>query len=195
MGPERARAATHRVLDRAESGGRPVGHVLVVGVCGGLDPDLPVGTLLRPEVVVDHATGARYRHDPPGGGPTSGGIVTTVDVAFDDDLSRALAAQGFTGVDMESAAVAGACEARGCRWSVHRCISDRYVDRLLDPRIVALTDGDGTVDVDAVVRLLADEPELGPRLQRLARDAEAAARTAAEDALAACRALDGAAPA
>lgn len=190
MGPARAREATDLVLDRAGPGGPPVEHVMVVGICGGLDLDVPVGTLLRPDAVVDHATGSRFRHTPPGDMPTSGGIVTTEGVAFDDDLSRALAAQGYTGVDMESSAVAGACEARGCPWTVHRCISDRYVDRLLDRRIVALTDADGDVDMEAVVRLLEDEPELGPKLQRLGRDAAEAARLAAEDALATCRALD-----
>ena len=200
MGPDRARKMTDRVLDldgldRDGRVGPPVDHVMVVGICGGLDPDIPVGTVLRPDVVVDHATGARFHHTPPGDGPTSGGIVTTEGVDFDDGLSRALAARGFTGVDMESAAVAGACEARGRPWTVHRCISDRYVDRLLDLRIVALTDADGDVDVDAVVRLLEDEPELGPRLERLGRDAAEAARLAAEDALAACVALDRADPA
>lgn len=192
MGPARARQVTELVLDQAGPTDRPVDHVLVVGICGGLDPDVSVGTVLRPEVVVDHATGSRFRHAPPGDEPTSGGIVTTEGVEFDDDLSRALAAQGFTGVDMESSAVAGACEARGRPWTVHRCISDRWVDGLLDPRIVACTDADGDVDVDAVVRLLEDEPELGPKLERLGHDAAEAARLAAEDALAACLALDSA---
>lgn len=190
MGPARAREATEELLDRDGSGGRPMDHVMVVGICGGLDPGLPVGTVLRPDVVVDYVTGARFDHTPPGDGPTSGGIVTTEGVAFDDDLSRVLAAQGFTGVDMESSAVAGACAVRGLPWSVHRCISDRYVDRLLDPRIVAFTDADGNVDVDAVVRLLDAEPEIGPKLERLGRDAADAARLAAEDALAACLVLD-----
>jgi adenosylhomocysteine nucleosidase len=190
MGPARARRETEQVLDRTGHGVDPVDHVMVVGICGGLDPGIPVGTVLRPEVVVDHTTGARFRHSPPGDGPTSGGIVTTEGVAFDDDLSRALAARGFTGVDMESSAVARACVARGRPWTVHRCISDRYVDRLLDPSIVALTDADGNVDVDAVVRLIDDDPTLGPKLDRLGRDAAEAARLAAEDALAACLLLD-----
>ena len=195
MGPAPARRETERALDRGGPGGPPVDHVMVVGICGGLDPDIPVGTVLRPDVVVDHATGARFRHTPPGDRPTSGGIVTTEAVTFDDDLSRSLAARGFTGVDMESAAVAGACVARGRPWTVHRCISDRYVDRLLDPRIVSLTDADGNVDVDALLRLLDEDPTLGPRLDRLGHDAAEAARLAAEDALAACVALDRAGPA
>ena len=191
-GPARARAVTDQVLDGSGSGDPPVGHVMVVGVCGGLDPALPVGTVLRPDVVVDYATGARFRHLPPGDGPTSGGIVTTEGGEFDDGLSRALAARGFTGVDMESSAVAGVCETRGVSWTVHRCISDRYVDGLLDERIVAFTDADGNVDVDAVVRLLEEDPDLGPRRERLGRDAAEAARLAAEDALAVCRLLDAA---
>jgi hypothetical protein len=57
---------------------------------------------------------------------------------------------------------------------------------------VAFTDADGNVDVDAVVRLLEEDPDLGPRLERLGRDAAEAARLAAEDALAVCRLLDAA---
>jgi len=46
--------------------------------------------------------------------------------------------------------------------------------------------------VDVVVRLLEEDPDLGPRLERLGRDAAEAARLAAEDALAVCRLLDAA---
>ena len=150
MGPARAGEQAFHLLDGSRPDVPHVDHVMVVGVCGGLDPDLPVGTVLHPDVVVDESTGAAYRHVPPGGWPAVGGIVTTAEVSFDVAHSRQLAAEGFLGVDMETSAVARACVARDRPWSVHRCISDRYVDGLLDPRIVALTDADGTVDIDAV---------------------------------------------
>jgi uridine phosphorylase len=163
---------------------------MVVGICGGLDPELPVGTVLSPERVVDVATGAAYRHHPPGDAPLVGTLVTSEEVTFDDDLSRRLADQGALGVDMETSAVAEACEALGCPWSVYRCISDRYVDGLLDARVVALTGTDGSVDLDALTRLLADDPALVPRLERLGNDAALAARLAAEAAVRGCLALD-----
>ena len=190
MGPAAARATTARLFDEAPAGTGPVDHVMVVGICGGLDPALEVGTVLTPELVVDLASGTTYRHRPPGDTPTSGSVVTTEHVSFDDDLSRRLAADGALGVDMESSAVAEVCEARGCQWSVHRCISDRYVDGLLDPRVVALIDDDGAIDLEALTRLLAEDPGLSPRLERLANDTALATRRAAEDAVRACLTFD-----
>jgi len=98
--------------------------------------------------------------------------------------------EGCLGVDMESSAVAEVCEAQGCPWSVYRCIGDRSFDGLLDHRIVALTRPDGSGDRVAIGRLLAAEPELAVRLERLSRDATTAARLAAEAAVRGCVALD-----
>ena len=42
---------------------------MIAGICGGLDPDLPVGALVNPEIVIDHTSGAAYRHTPPGTRP------------------------------------------------------------------------------------------------------------------------------
>src|SRR5690242_10633961 len=44
MGPALTRAALTRVLDTHEAGGTTIDHVMVAGICGGLDRDLPVGT-------------------------------------------------------------------------------------------------------------------------------------------------------
>ena len=189
MGPGPAGVAATRLLD-GSAAGTPVDHVMVVGICGGLDPGIDVGTVLFPEQVVDHATGSAYRPAPDTGEPRIGTLVTTAEIHFDADLSRRLLADGALGVDMETAAVARVCEERGRPWSVHRCISDRWVDGLLDPRVVALTDADGSIDFEAPGRLLADEPELLPHLERLGNDSVLAARRAAEDAARACRALD-----
>ena len=189
MGPEAAAAATTRLLDGSASTDAAVDHVMVVGICGGLDPGVEVGTVLRPEFVVDHASGATYRHASTTGAGRTGTLVTTAEVHFDPELSRRMLADGALGVDMESAAVARVCEGRGRPWSVHRCISDRWVDGLLDPRVVALTASDGSFDLDALGRLLADEPELLPRLERLGHDAVLAAQRAAEDAVRGCLAL------
>src|SRR6202012_3010470 len=73
MGPATTRAALTKLLDS----GAPVDHVMIAGICGGLDADLEVGTLINPETVVDHTSGASFRHSPPGGVPTAGKLVTT----------------------------------------------------------------------------------------------------------------------
>jgi hypothetical protein len=91
---------------------------------------------------------------------------------------------------MESSAVAEVCEARGCPWSVYRSIGDRIFDGLLDERIVAATNPDGSGDMAAIGRLLAAEPALAQRLERLSQDTTRAARLAAEAAVRGCLALD-----
>src|ERR1700722_278272 len=49
MGPPLTRAATSRLFDPPRPGHVPVQHVMIAGICGGLDPDLPVGSLINPE--------------------------------------------------------------------------------------------------------------------------------------------------
>lgn len=190
MGPPLTRAATSRLFDEREPGHVPVDHVMIAGVCGGLDPDVDVGTLINPEVVIDHSSGMAYRHDPPGDTLRAGKLVTTEGVSFDRALSQRFWDDGCIGVDMESSAVAEVCQERGCPWSVYRCISDRAVDGLLDERIVALTNPDGSPNAAELDRLIAAEPELLDRLMRLANDTTLAARLAAEAALRGCLALD-----
>ncbi len=85
--------------------------------------------------------------------------------------------------------MAEVCEAHGCAWSVYRCISDRHFDGLLDERVVAMTNPDGSANLAEVERLMAADPELGGRLERLARDTTRAARLAAEAARRGCLAL------
>jgi len=190
MGPPLTRAATSRLFDQTVPGHLPVDHVMIAGICGGLDPDLEVGTLINPEILIDHRSGATYRHSPPGGAPLAGKLVTTEGVSLDHDLSRRFFQDGCVGVDMESSAVAEVCEARGCAWSVYRCIGDRYFDGLLDERIVGLSLPDGSGNLAEIQRLLASEPELATKLERLGHDSSLAARLAAEAAVRGCLALD-----
>ena len=190
MGPPATRTATARLFDTTAPGHEPVDHVMIAGICGGLDPDVEVGTLVHPEVVVDHTSGTAYHHRPPGDTPLFGKLVTTEGVNLDLDDTRRLFEDGFVAVDMESAAVAEVCEANGCPWSVYRCISDRPFDGLLDDRIVAATNPDGSGNAEELQRLLAEDPGLVTRLEQLARDCTTAARLAAEAAVAGCLALD-----
>jgi nucleoside phosphorylase len=190
MGPSVTRAATSRLFDTAEPGYVPVDHVMIAGICGGLDPGLEVGTMINPEILVEHSTGATYRHHPPGDAPQSGKLITTEDVSLDVEQSLRFFEDGCVAVDMESSAVAEVCEAQGCPWSVYRCIGDRHFDGLLDERIIALTNQDGSGDFAAIQRLIAAEPDLGAKLERLTHDSALAARLAAEAAVSGCLALD-----
>jgi adenosylhomocysteine nucleosidase len=190
MGPPLSRVATTRLFDETDPDFAPVDHVMIAGICGGLDPDVAVGTLINPEFIIENSTGVSYRHRPPGDAPVAGALMTMENATVDHDLSRRFFEEGCLAVDMESSAVAEVCEARGCPWSVYRCIGDRYFDGLLDERIVAATNPDGSGDTDRITQLIAAEPELAVKLRQLARDTTMAAGRAAEAAVRGCLALD-----
>jgi adenosylhomocysteine nucleosidase len=189
MGPTLTRAATSQLFSGSFPG-PPVDHVMISGICGGLDPDLPVGTLINPEFVIEFASGAIHRHTPPGDAPQAGKLVTTENATLDVDLSRRFFEDGCVGVDMETSAVAEVCESYGCPWSAYRCIGDRYFDGLLDRSIVDATNPDGSGNGAEIKRLIDSDPSLAERLERLSRDTALAARLAAEAALRGCIALD-----
>ncbi len=191
MGPSLTRKATARLLDESGHDRKLVDHVMVAGICGGLDPKLPVGTLINPEFIVEFASGATYRHTPPGDEPLVGKLVTTENATLDVSRSKQFFEEGFIGVDMESSAVAEVCDAHFCPWSVYRCIGDRYFDGLLDQRLLDATNPDGSGNPAEIKRLLAAEPELAAKLKQLSRDTALAARLAAEAAARGCIALDG----
>jgi nucleoside phosphorylase len=191
MGPRRTRLAMSRLFEDGGSDRRAIDHVMIAGICGGLDPDLAVGTLINPEFIIEHTSGVSYGHSPPGDVPRAGTLMTTEGATLDHEMSRRFFEKGCIGVDMESSAVAEVCEAHGCPWSVYRCIGDRYFDGLLDPRIVAATNPDGSGNMAEIGRLIEAEPELATKLERLAHDSALAARLAAEAAVRGCLALDG----
>jgi adenosylhomocysteine nucleosidase len=190
MGPPATRDALHRML--GEGDGAHIDHVMIAGICGGLDPDVPVGTVINPEVVVDHSTGSSYRHAPPGDEPQSGKLVTTEQATLDPELSRRFFDDGCIAVDMETAAVAEVCEAEDRPWSVYRCIGDRIFDGLLDDRVLTMTNPDGSGNPEEMRRLLAEDPSLADKLTQLAHDTSRAAQLAAEAAVRGCLTLDGA---
>ncbi len=190
MGPTLTRVAAARLFDETVPDHVPVDHVMIAGICGGLDPDIEVGTLINPEFIIEYATGATYLHTPPGDVPRAGKLMTTENATLDSGLSQRFRDEGCLGVDMESSAVAEVCEAQGCPWSVYRCIGDRFFDGLLDQRIVAATNPDGSGNMAEIGRLIAAEPELAVKLERLSRDTTLAARMAAEAAVRGCAALD-----
>ena len=189
MGPPATRVATNRLFDDTDEY-ESVEHVMIAGICGGLDPRVDVGTLINPEVVVDFTSGTSYNHAPPGNAPRRGKLVTTEGVTLDSGLSNRLLGSGFIAVDMETSAVAEVCEARGCPWSVYRCIGDRHFDGLLDERIISATNPDGSGDMAQVERLIAADPGIVSKLEQLHRDSTMAARRAAEAAFEACSLLD-----
>jgi len=184
IGPAAGARAAERVLASVE-----VDHVVVVGIAGGIGPSVAIGDLVVPEEVVDLATGARYRPSPLGPVAPRGTLVTSDGLLVDRAEIDRLEKSGVIAIDMESAAIAGVCQARGIPCSVFRAISDRADDGSVDEAIFGLTRPDGRADWPAVVRFLLTRPGRIPQLVRLARGMGLATDTAAAAAVSAIAGL------
>ncbi len=177
----------------ADAAGRILEHevdwVMVVGIAGGVDVSVPIGTVIVPEVVIDRATERQFRPAIAGSIVPSGTLSCGDELITGPDELNAMAARGVVAVDMETAAVAAVCEAAGCPWSVFRGISDYAGEGLVDDAIFAMTRPDGTADPDVIARYLEENPERREVLVRLAHDTHLATEAAATAAIDACAAL------
>lgn len=169
----------------------PVDHLIVVGIAGGVDPEQPIGARIAPALVVDAATGRTYRPAPLGAETPRGTLLTSDRLVTDPAEAAALRRDGVVGLDMETAAIAAVCEARGCAWSVSRAISDRVTDATTDPALLALAGPDGSGNARALLRYVLARPTRIAGLARLARGTIRAANAAAEAAIEACERWPG----
>lgn len=174
MGPDLARPGVTALLDAF-----PVGQVVVVGITGAVDNDTPIGTLVRPAVVVDGATGTEYIPESPG----EGKLWTTAELISDLSAVAQLREQGVVALDMETAAVAEVCEQRGIPWSVFRVISDRASDGSVDDEVFHMSNQDGSPNWRAVTQFFLRHPGRIPAMARLARGAQMATDKAARAAI------------
>lgn len=181
MGTRLADAGVRRLLDAVTPS-----RVVVVGITGAVDDETPIGHLVRPERVIDHATGREHRHQALGTGAAAGALWTT-DVITPASELPALRARGVVALDMETAAVALACEERGVPWTVFRAVSDRATDGTVTDEVFHLSHQDGTADPRAVLRFVLRHPGRIPGLMRMGRDATLAANRAAEAAVVAVK--------
>ena len=181
LGTELARVGTERLLDAL-----PVTRVVVVGITGALANEPPIGTLIRPEVVVNSATGAEHRPAPFGEQSPHGRMWTTDVLITDPEVLVGLRNRGVVALDMETAAIAAVCEARGIPWCVFRVISDRAGDGTVDEEVFHLSNQDGTPNREAIASYFARHPERLPLMTRIAQDVKRATETAAEAAISAC---------
>ena len=179
MGPALARDATRRALAAG-----PFDHVMVIGIAGGLDPELPVGSLMVPSRVQLYPDGPEYRTHPVGAREATGGLMTTDGLFDDGGVWRPILERGFGAVDMEAAGVAEVCEGAGVEWSVYRGISDRPDEHIVDQAVFSLSKPDGSADPVALAKYLARDPRRAKALAHLNRCMQAAAKAAADAAFA-----------
>jgi nucleoside phosphorylase len=183
MGMPAGAAAAQRILELG------VDWVMVVGVAGGVDHTVPIGSVVVPEVVLDRDTGATFRPSPSGDIEPRGVLSCSNELFTAADGLAEMERQGVIAVDMETAAVAAVCEKAGTPWSVFRGISDYADSGLVDDALFAMTRPDGTADPDVIGRYLEQHPERLEGLAQLAHDSELATEAAAAAAVRACATL------
>jgi adenosylhomocysteine nucleosidase len=179
MGPALAREATHKAL-----AANTFDHVMVIGIAGGLDPDLPVGSLMVPSRVQLYPEGPEYRTHPIPPRVANGSLMTTDGLFDGDEVWRPILERGFGAVDMEAAGVAEVCEDAGVAWSIYRGISDRPDEHIVDQAVFSLSKPDGSADPVAVAKYLARDPRRAKALAHLNRCMQDAATLAADAAFA-----------
>jgi nucleoside phosphorylase len=182
MGPTLARLGLDRLFQAVD-----IGRVVVVGITGAVDDDTPIGTVVLPEEVIDGSTGTAYRPHPLGGADHAGIMWTTDELITDPARIAWLRAQGVVALDMETAAIGAACDARGLPWSVVRVVSDRAHDGSVDQDVFAMSNQDGTPNPRAVLSHVMRHPNRLPTLARMGRQARAATHLAADRAVDAVR--------
>ena len=148
IGRDRARRCAELVLETSTPS-----LVIAAGFCGALIPTLQVGDIV-----------------------TSPRILTVDRLVSDPAEKRRLATQADA-VDMESAAIADVCAAKGIAFLAVRAVSDTS-DTALSPELVGLMSG-GNVSIWKAMRALVNKPALLPELLRLGHDTKLAARNLA----------------
>jgi adenosylhomocysteine nucleosidase len=151
VGRERARRTIEEVLREPLPG-----RVIAAGFCGALVPSLRVGDVVQSPRIV------------------------TVDHLIADPAEKHRLAELYSAdaVDMESAAIAEACGAKGVPFLAVRAVSDAS-DTALSPQLVKLFAG-GNVSVWRACVALLRKPSLLGEFRRLARDTKLAAHKLAE---------------
>ena len=132
----------------------PEGPLISFGLCGALVDDLPVGTLVVANRVVDEAGKTLWEGEPLN---VDGGRIVTVCggssvVDAPDERARLAAATGGCVVDLESAPLARSGRLQG----VVRVISDASKDRV--GRLAGAAGADGSVSCAALAAAVAQEP-------------------------------------
>jgi adenosylhomocysteine nucleosidase len=179
IGPPSAGKAARRALSAGS-----IDHVMVIGIAGGLDPALPIGSLLVPQRVQLYPDGPVFNTHPVPARQASGALMTTDGLFDDDDVWRPIVERGFGAVDMEAAGVGEVCEEAGVDWSVYRGISDRPEEHIVDQAVFSLSKPDGSADPVAVAKYLARDPRRAKALAHLNKCVQLAARAAADAAFA-----------
>lgn len=167
--------ATQRLLGAGATG------VVSFGLAGGLDPNLPSGSLIVADAVI--ADGRIWQTDTAlnaqlGGSTGHLGLGLDQVVASQREKQRLHQTVGAALVDMESGAVAATASAARIPFAVLRAICDA-ADRDLPPAALLALDASGRIAAAGLARSILAHPGQIGALVALARDALAARRALA----------------
>ena len=150
--------------------------VISTGFAGALDPELEVGRMLTPRLVIDANDGSRTEVG------SGSGVLVSFDAVADAHQKLKLGkAYRADAVDMEGAAVARGADAHGIPFVAVKAISDEAGFEM--PALDNFIAGDGQFRAGRFVLFAAVRPRLWPRVIRLRANTEKASS-------ALCRALE-----
>lgn len=168
IGAEAARRATEAVISLYHPA-----KVYSVGFAGALRPEIRIGDVIVPEVVIDSRDCSRTTVD-----DGKGVLVTFMAVASAQQKASLAQAYAADVVDMEAAAVANAARAHGIAFGAIKAVSDDVnfempgMDRFIDSR--------GQFRAGLFAFYTGMRPWLWPRVARLAGNSGKASQALAE---------------
>lgn len=173
VGADRARRFVDQRLDEG-----PVAGVWAIGVAGGLTLQLRPGDLVEPAEVLDQRSGAGYTPTLPA--HPVGRLLTCPRMIADPVEKRRLHREyRADAADMETAAIAAACDRRGVPWGALRAVSDP-ADAALPAFVMDLARPDGRSKPAAALSAVLRRPGRLADLCRLARASRKAAAALAD---------------
>ncbi|HEY6372151.1 MAG TPA: hypothetical protein VIX37_16365 [Candidatus Sulfotelmatobacter sp.] len=148
--------------------------IFSAGFAGALDPELKVGSIIRPRRVVNAGEGSSVNLDGVSQEGAEGVLVSFASVASPEQKASLRDSFGAQAVDMEAAAVARAAEVRGVEFAVVKVISDEFDFRF--PSTERFVDSNGQFLEERLAWFAALRPWLWPRVLQLARNSNRASR-------------------
>ena len=168
IGAEAARRATEAVINLHQPN-----EVVSVGFVGALDPNLRVGDISEPAMIVDARDGSRVQTE-----RGSGTLVSFSSVAAAGQKKKLARAYSAQTVDMEAASVARAAQAHGLHFRALKAVSDELQFSMLP--MDHFIDADGQFRAGRLALFVALRPVTWATLIRLARNSSIASRALCE---------------